>query len=50
VSNQFTQISYNLEIRKGISVALDLQGIDHPAYNRDRRPVLVVSGRLHVEF
>jgi high affinity Mn2+ porin len=41
---------YNLEVRKGISFALDLQGIDHPAYNKDRGPVLVVSGRLHIEF
>jgi high affinity Mn2+ porin len=41
---------YNFEVRKGIAFALDLQGIDNPAYNRDRGPVLVVSGRLHIEF
>src|SRR5439155_13470934 len=41
---------YNVEVRKGISFALDLQSIDNPAYNRDRGPVLVASGRLHIEF
>jgi hypothetical protein len=37
-------------IRKGIYVALDLQEIFNPAYNRDRGPVFVASGRLHLEF
>jgi hypothetical protein len=43
-------VHYNFEFRKSISFALDLQGIDRPAYNRDRGPVLVVSGRLQFEF
>jgi len=41
---------YNFTIRKGIYVALDLQEIFNPAYNRDRGPVFVASGRLHLEF
>jgi high affinity Mn2+ porin len=41
---------YNLEVIKGIYFALDLQGIDNPAYNRDRGPVFVATGRLHLEF
>src|SRR5260370_10690063 len=41
---------YNLEIHKGIYFAVDLQWIDNPAYNRDRGPVLVGSGRPHFEY
>ncbi len=41
---------YNFEVHKGISFALDLQEIFNPAYNRDRGPVFVASGRLHLEF
>jgi high affinity Mn2+ porin len=41
---------YNMEIRKGIYFAVDLQWVDNPAYNRDRGPVLVGGGRLHLEY
>jgi high affinity Mn2+ porin len=41
---------YSLEVRKGLYFALDLQGVDHPAYNKDRGPVFIVSGRMHIEF
>ncbi len=41
---------YNLQIRKGIFFATDLQWINNPAYNRDRGPVVVITGRLHLEI
>jgi high affinity Mn2+ porin len=41
---------YNLQVHKGIFVTLDYQLIDNPAYNRDRGPVSVLSGRFHIEF
>jgi high affinity Mn2+ porin len=41
---------YTCEVKKGIFFAFDLQGVDHPAYNKDRGPLLVVSGRLHIEL
>ena len=41
---------YNLRVKKGLYVALDLQGINNPGYNRDRGPVGVMALRLHYEF
>lgn len=41
---------YDLQIIKGIFVTADWQGIDHPAYNRDRGPVAVGTLRIHIEF
>jgi high affinity Mn2+ porin len=41
---------YNLEIRKGIYVTTDFQEVNHPAYNRDRGPVSIVSLRVHLEY
>ena len=43
-----TYYAYNL--RKGITVTADYQLITNPAYNADRGPVSVFSGRLHGEF
>ena len=41
---------YNCELRKGINFTLDLQGIDHPAYNQDRGPALIAGARVHLEY
>ncbi len=41
---------YDIEVWKGINLALDYQFIADPAFNRDRGPVSVVSGRLHWSF
>ncbi len=41
---------YDLNIVKGIFLALDYQLINDPAYNADRGPVSVLSARLHWEF
>jgi high affinity Mn2+ porin len=41
---------YTAHVWRGIYVALGLQRIVNPGYNRDRGPVLVPSFRLHLEF
>lgn len=41
---------YNLRVRKGIFVTLDLQGYLNPGYNRDRGPVGLVALRTHFEY
>lgn len=41
---------YTAHLWRGVYASLDLQHINNPGYNRDRGPVLVPSGRLHLEF
>jgi high affinity Mn2+ porin len=41
---------YNWQIRKGINITLDGQGIANPAYNHDRGPVAVGTVRAHFEY
>jgi carbohydrate-selective porin OprB len=40
---------YTLHVWRGVSLALDVQGVWNPGYNRDRGPVLVIGARLHIE-
>jgi high affinity Mn2+ porin len=41
---------YTAHVWRGIYVSPGLQHINNPGYNRDRGPVLVPSGRVHLEF
>jgi high affinity Mn2+ porin len=41
---------YAYTLRKGIILTGDYQFFLHPAFNMDRGPVSIFSGRLHVEF
>jgi high affinity Mn2+ porin len=41
---------YNWELRKGINVTFDFQGVNDPAYNRDRGPVAIAGVRVHFEY
>ena len=41
---------YTLALYRGVSTALDAQVIGNPGYNRDRGPVVVISGRAHLEI
>lgn len=41
---------YNWELRKGIYVTFDVQGVANPGYNRDRGPVAIAAIRVHMEF
>jgi len=34
----------------GLAISADYQLVDHPAYNRDRGPVQVLSARAHLQF
>src|SRR5262249_37724428 len=47
---EILELYYNLEVIKGINVTADFQGVNHPAYNRDRGPVAIGSLRVHFEF
>ncbi len=41
---------WNCELREGINVTFDLQGVNHRAYNRDRGPVAIFGLRVHLAF
>jgi high affinity Mn2+ porin len=41
---------YRYQLRPGIHISADVQGINNPGYNRDRGPVAVGSVRFHFEF
>ena len=41
---------YAYAVDKVLTLTFDYQLIDHPAYNADRGPVSIFSGRLHAEF
>ena len=41
---------YALHVWNGFTLTGDVQAIANPGYNQDRGPVLVLSGRGHVEF
>jgi hypothetical protein len=41
---------YTAHLWRGVFASAGLQYIRHPGYNRDRGPVLVDMGRLHVDF
>jgi hypothetical protein len=41
---------YNLTIYRGVTAAADVQVVENPGYNRDRGPIVVLSGRAHLEI
>jgi high affinity Mn2+ porin len=41
---------YNWELAKGINVTFDFQGVNDPAYNKDRGPVAIAGVRVHFEY
>ena len=47
---EIVEAYYSVGVVKGIHVTFDVQGVDNPAYNRDRGPVPVLSARLHGQF
>src|SRR5207244_4416044 len=49
-AEEILEAFYSLEVRKGINVTFDLQGVSNPAYNRDRGPVGIAAVRVHFEF
>jgi high affinity Mn2+ porin len=47
---QIVEAYYAYRLNKGVTLTADYQFIDNPAYNADRGPVSIFSGRLHAEF
>ncbi|MCE4557705.1 carbohydrate porin [Pelomonas cellulosilytica] len=47
---QIAEASYTLPLVSGLSATLDLQRLQHPAYNAERGPVAVIGARLHAEL
>ncbi|MGH9697604.1 MAG: carbohydrate porin, partial [Bryobacteraceae bacterium] len=47
---QILETYYALAVDKNFTVTADYQFITNPAYNADRGPVHIFSGRLHGEF
>ncbi len=41
---------YTLALFRGVTTALDAQVVGNPGYNRDRGPVVVISGRAHIDI
>jgi carbohydrate-selective porin OprB len=41
---------YTAQLRRGIFPSIDVQLVDAPGFNKDRGPVVVFTGRLHVEI
>ena len=49
-SERVVEAFYSLDLYRSLWLSLDYQHISNPAYNADRGPVNVVSGRAHAEF
>jgi len=49
-SERVFELFYSLHVYRSITLSADYQHIANPAYNADRGPVNVLSGRLHAEF
>jgi hypothetical protein len=47
---QIVESYYNAHLWRGMFASGDVQHIANPGYNRDRGPVWVFGGRLHVDF
>ncbi len=47
---KFLECYYDLRLWKTVHLTADYQFVAEPAYNRDRGPVSIVSGRVHWEF
>jgi high affinity Mn2+ porin len=47
---QVLETYYSYAVRKGIALTADYQFIRNPAYDRDRGPVSILGGRLHLQF
>ncbi|MFG5118603.1 carbohydrate porin [Methylorubrum sp. POS3] len=44
------EVYYAMNLTKGVTVSLDYQHVENPAYNRDRGPADFFGTRLHTDF
>jgi hypothetical protein len=49
-SERVLELFYSLHVYRSMTLSADYQHIANPAYNADRGPVTVLSGRVHAEF
>jgi high affinity Mn2+ porin len=49
-SEQIVETYYSLRVNRYLTLALNYQHVNNPAYNRDRGPVSIYGLRLHGEF
>jgi len=49
-SERVWELFYSLHVFRSITLSADYQHISNPAYNADRGPLNVLSGRVHAEF
>jgi high affinity Mn2+ porin len=49
-AEEILEAYYNWELRKGINVTFDVQGVNDPGYNKDRGPVAIAAVRVHFEY
>ena len=49
-SERVWELFYSLHVFRSIALSADYQHIANPAYNADRGPLNVLSGRVHAEF
>ena len=47
---EVAELYYLFKPSRNFGLTLDIQGVKHPAYNRDRGPVGIASGRVHFEI
>jgi high affinity Mn2+ porin len=49
-AEEILEAFYNWEVRKYINVTADFQGVNNPAYNKDRGPVAILAIRFHLAY
>ena len=49
-TEQIGEVYYSLKLNPHVTLSIDYQHLQNPAYNRDRGPVSIFAGRLHVEL
>jgi high affinity Mn2+ porin len=49
-TERIVEAYYSLQASRYLSLALNYQHVDNPAYNRDRGPVSIYGFRVHLEF
>jgi high affinity Mn2+ porin len=47
---EIAEAYYNWEIKKGINLTADFEGVNNPAYNQDRGPVAIFTIRAHFAY
>jgi high affinity Mn2+ porin len=49
-SENIIETYYSVHLKKGLTLSVDYQRVENPAYNRDRGPVSILGVRIHGEL